>query len=171
MVGNTPNRGVSRVTKWKETLQISAARIFPSWVVRLGIRLLKRNVVVAVGCIVVDDIGRVLLQRHTYGKPLWRLPGGLREGKETVYEAAVREVWEEAQCSVQPLAIVDAFESNHTFDIVILAHLLKIAPFEQSAEVSERAWLYPHEFPEIPPEQKQWIAEAMRLRTRLQLGD
>ncbi len=156
-----------RFKRWKEYLQIAAARVFPSWFVRFGIRLLKRKVVVAVACVVVASDGRILLQRHTYGKPVWRLPGGLREGRETVYMAAAREVWEEARCTIEPVAIVDAVESKHTFDIVILAKLIDAAPFKRSAEVAERAFLPFDAFPEIPLEQRHWIKHALQLHARL----
>jgi 8-oxo-dGTP pyrophosphatase MutT (NUDIX family) len=45
--------------------------------------------------IVVTEAARVLLVRHTYA-PGWLFPGGGVDRGETIYEAAVREVREEA---------------------------------------------------------------------------
>lgn len=66
---------------------------------------------VGVGVVVVRE-ERVLLIRRA--KPPrqgeWSLPGGLQKLGETVFEAASREVREEAGITVQPLAVVDVVD-------------------------------------------------------------
>ena len=66
---------------------------------------------VGVGVVVVRD-GRVLLIRRA--KPPrrgeWSLPGGLQKLGETVFQAASREVMEEAGVIVRPLALVDVVD-------------------------------------------------------------
>ena len=66
---------------------------------------------VGVGAVVVRD-GRVLLVRRVKPPRLgeWSLPGGLQRLGETVFEAACREVLEEARIKVRPLAIVDVVD-------------------------------------------------------------
>jgi len=44
---------------------------------------------------IVDERGRVLLVKHSYGRLNWELPGGAVEAREGVVDAAVREVHEE----------------------------------------------------------------------------
>jgi 8-oxo-dGTP pyrophosphatase MutT (NUDIX family) len=44
---------------------------------------------------IVDDQGRVLLVKHTYGRLNWELPGGGAEDDESPVETALREVREE----------------------------------------------------------------------------
>ena len=56
--------------------------------------LLKRTVMLGVRGVVRDELGRVLLVRHTY-MPGWYLPGGGVDPGETAGEAFAREVWEE----------------------------------------------------------------------------
>ncbi len=66
---------------------------------------------VGVGVVVVRE-KRVLLIRRA--KPPrqgeWSLPGGLQKLGETVFEAASREVREEAGIAVQPLAVIDVVD-------------------------------------------------------------
>jgi 8-oxo-dGTP diphosphatase len=50
--------------------------------------------------VILDDAGRVLLVRHTYGRLNWELPGGVGEPEEPVVETAVREVREETGLDV-----------------------------------------------------------------------
>lgn len=51
--------------------------------------------------IITNDIGQVLLVRHSYGKQNWDLPGGKAEPKESAQETAQREVREEIGLEVE----------------------------------------------------------------------
>lgn len=57
----------------------------------------------SVNVLALDDEGRVLLVRHSYGRPLWMLPGGGIGRGETPREAAAREFREELGCNVEDL--------------------------------------------------------------------
>jgi 8-oxo-dGTP diphosphatase len=151
----------------KNRMVIAVARVLPSPLVRLAIRILKRQFVIGVVCIAFDENGRILVQRHTYDSPPWRLPGGLRERHESVFETVQREVWEESRCVVHPIALVTATEGTITFDIVVLADIVEVHPFQENAEVTERAFLHPTELPELSPVQTEFIEEAIRLRDQL----
>ena len=50
--------------------------------------------------LVVDGEGRVLLVRHSYGKPAWHLPGGGVKRRESIREALGRELDEEVGVAI-----------------------------------------------------------------------
>jgi 8-oxo-dGTP pyrophosphatase MutT (NUDIX family) len=69
-----------------------------------------------------DGEGRVLLVRHSYGHPVWALPGGGIGRDEDPQAAAVREFGEELGCAIEnlrPLArteeAADADDLRHVF--------------------------------------------------------
>ncbi|MFP3942842.1 MAG: NUDIX domain-containing protein [Alphaproteobacteria bacterium] len=59
-----------------------------------ALRALHKPVTLGVRVLVEDAEGRVLLVRHTY-LPGWYLPGGGIKPRETLHQAAVRELAEE----------------------------------------------------------------------------
>lgn len=54
------------------------------------------------GCCVIgrDGEGRILLVRHSYGPPVWALPGGGMRRDEDPEAAALRELHEELGCTL-----------------------------------------------------------------------
>jgi 8-oxo-dGTP pyrophosphatase MutT (NUDIX family) len=50
--------------------------------------------------VILDERGRVLLVRHTYGRLNWELPGGAAEPNESIVQTALREVQEETGLQV-----------------------------------------------------------------------
>lgn len=55
----------------------------------------------AAGCVIVKDNSILLL--HRIDKDWWEVPGGKAEGKETLEQAAIREIKEELLCDVRIL--------------------------------------------------------------------
>jgi 8-oxo-dGTP diphosphatase len=100
------------------------------------------NPVVAVGAIVFDDQGRVLLVER--GRPpaagLWSVPGGKLEGAETLAQAVAREVREETGLLVEVGAlacVVERIGDDHHF--VILDYLARVIGGELAAATDARA--------------------------------
>lgn len=127
------------------------------------VRLFMPTYPIAVSVVVVNDGGGVLLLRHTYGEPMWRLPGGLVERGEEVYDAAVREVAEEASCDIKPVAIADAAATPSSFDVAVAARLVQLHPFQGNAETCARQWLNLAELNDLPDLQKRFIKAAIQL--------
>ena len=61
-----------------------------------------------------DDRGRVLLVRHSYGPPVWALPGGGIGRNEDPATAAAREFREELGCELARIVRVEAHELDET---------------------------------------------------------
>lgn len=61
--------------------------------------------------LVADD--KVLLARVWHGTGSWKLPGGGVHGKESLKDAAVREVFEEVRVKIQPEQLQDLGQKFH----------------------------------------------------------
>ncbi|MFD3552687.1 NUDIX hydrolase [Streptomyces goshikiensis] len=73
------------------------------------------SLVPAASAVVVDEGGRVLLQRRT-DNGMWALPGGRMELGESIGECAVRETFEETGVIVEITGIVGTYTNpGHVF--------------------------------------------------------
>ena len=70
------------------------------------------NPEVGVGVVAVDESNRILLVKRKYppGAGKWSIPGGHLELGESLYEAAVRELYEETGINGEPIGIVNIDE-------------------------------------------------------------
>ena len=59
-----------------------------------------------------DEAERVLLVRHSYGPPVWALPGGGMDRNEDPKLAAAREFREELRCELADLTELEAREHD-----------------------------------------------------------
>ncbi|HET9999347.1 MAG TPA: NUDIX domain-containing protein [Ktedonobacteraceae bacterium] len=66
------------------------------------------RIVPAASAVVVNDEGKILLQRRSDNN-LWALPGGTMEIGESIGETVIREVKEETGFDVQPAYIVGIY--------------------------------------------------------------
>jgi 8-oxo-dGTP pyrophosphatase MutT (NUDIX family) len=98
-----------------------------------------------------DEADRVLLVRHSYGKPLWALPGGGINRGEAPEAAAAREFFEELRCPLSGLRVIErrteddsgSLDLRHTF----VARLAGI-PVPDMREIVEVGLFDPTDVPE-----------------------
>lgn len=105
---------------------------------------------IGAGAAIIDEEGRILLVRHTYGPLNWELPGGLGKPFESPVETALREVREETGLVVvvEWLSGVyyDREVDNHHFMFACAAPVGHV-PRVTSPEVSECAFWAPESLP------------------------
>jgi ADP-ribose pyrophosphatase YjhB (NUDIX family) len=85
--------------------------------------------IVAVGALVFDEHGRVLLVERAQppGAGLWSVPGGKLEGAETLAQAVTREVREETGLTVEVGALACVIERiGDDYHFVILDYLARV---------------------------------------------
>ncbi|MFI5865292.1 NUDIX hydrolase [Streptomyces sp. NPDC051546] len=76
---------------------------------------MANSLVPAASAVVVDDAGRVLLQRRT-DNGMWAPPGGRMEVGESLADCAVRETFEETGVTVEITGIVGTYSNpGHVF--------------------------------------------------------
>ncbi|WP_270889237.1 NUDIX domain-containing protein [Pedococcus sp. 5OH_020] len=126
------------------------------------------SLVPAASAVVVDDRGRIVLQRRRDNE-MWALPGGAMEIGESVADCAIRETREETGLEVQVSAIVGIYsdpkhvfaydngEVRQEFSICVLARVSggSIKVSDESHEVKAFA---PEEIAELP------MVPSIRLR-------
>ncbi len=118
------------------------------------------SLVPAASAVVVNDAGRVLLQRRT-DNGMWALPGGRMELGESLGDCAVRETFEETGVTVEITGIVGTYsnpghvfsyddgEVRQEFSICLLARPTG-GSLRVSDESTEVAWFAPEAVDGLP---------------------
>ena len=98
-------------------------RNLPFWMQRLASTLLRPHFLVAVGGMIFNDQGQLLLCEHTYRRlHSWGLPGGdLKSGEDPV-DGIKREIREETGLTVQEvrLLLVESSKEIHQLALTYL---------------------------------------------------
>lgn len=76
-------------------------------VIDLSTREFPLHAIVAVGCVLIKN-EEILLVKRKYppAEGLWAIPGGVVESNESIYEAAIRELWEETGLRAKPIGVI-----------------------------------------------------------------
>lgn len=118
------------------------------------------SLVPAASVVVVDDAGRILLQRRT-DNGMWALPGGKHELGESLAQCGIRETREETGIDVEIVGIVGTYtnpghvfayddgEVRQEYSICLLGRPIG-GQLRISDESHEVAWFTPAETDELP---------------------
>lgn len=118
------------------------------------------SLVAAASAVVVNDDGKILLQRRS-DNGMWALPGGVMELGESIGECAVRETLEETGIHVAITGIVGTYTSpghvfayddgevRQEFSICLLARATG-GDLRSSDESLEVGWFAPGEVDDLP---------------------
>jgi ADP-ribose pyrophosphatase YjhB (NUDIX family) len=147
------------------------ARVFALVFNRLGIRWQRRLLRVSVPRFFVGVVGicvedrKILLARHRFGDPRWRLPGGVLQRDETIAECLQRELREElgAETVVDGILDVTAGYRYPRVEVVLRAHLASpMVAF--SDEVIEARYFALSDLPPVRIDQRRLIERALEPR-------
>ena len=100
--------------------------------------------------VVLDDRGRVLLVRHTYGRLNWELPGGVSEPGENFADTALRELREETglTAKIHQLSGIYYKRENDSHHFVFRCEAKDgLEPKPSSEEISACAYWSPTRLP------------------------
>lgn len=89
--------------------------------------------------VILDQLDRVLLVRHTYGRLNWEIPGGVSEPGESVIDTALREMREEVGVNAIPDRMTGLYYESEldAHHFVFRCHLDENAsPTPSSEEIS-----------------------------------
>jgi 8-oxo-dGTP diphosphatase len=120
------------------------------------------EIVVAVGAVIEDEEGRILLVKHVperggFWQGKWICPGGRLHSGETIEEAVHREVFEETQLEIALILLLPPFErivksegktNLHVIYIDYLARLVS-GEFRPGSDVGEGIWVSRDDIPGI----------------------
>jgi 8-oxo-dGTP pyrophosphatase MutT (NUDIX family) len=131
------------------------------------VRRPRRSSVVVIA---FDAHERVLLVRHSYGPPVWSLPGGGIDRNEDPAAAALREIREELGCGLAELTAIDASEEriagSHDLRHIFVARVLG-NPAPDMREIVAVAFFDPAALPEAcGGRSRQRIAQALARRSQ-----
>lgn len=109
--------------------------------------------------VIVDDMGRLLLQQRKFPYGAWGITGGLMELGESTEDVARREIYEETGLSVDKLHLINVYsgpqnyikaENGDEFYVVTIAYYSKGYAGKLNIDKSESIkfeFFYPDELP------------------------
>ena len=113
-----------------------------------------------------DAAGRILLVRHSYGPPVWALPGGGIGRNEDPAQGAAREFREELGCELADLvqvAVSEQEESGSRDLLHLFTGQLAGTPAPDMREIVEVGLFDPAA---LPPRCDRRVAKALAIRSQ-----
>ena len=134
------------MTTWRTRIEPLTRPLFFAW------SRLSRGMTLGVRGIAVDEMGRVLLVKHTYLHGWW-LPGGGVDRGETLSQAVTREMREEAGLTAKSAPKLLSIHSNEKFFpgdhvAIFLIEAFEMGPRYSQGEIAEIGWFKPDALPE-----------------------
>ena len=123
---------------------------------------MKQPIMVAVGAVIEDEGGRILLVKHVperggFWQGKWICPGGKLEFGETIEEGIRREVKEETRLDIDLIAPLHPFERIVKSDDEVSLHVIYIdylartigGELKPQSDIGEAIWVDKERIPEI----------------------
>lgn len=110
----------------------------------------RKTPIAGVSVILTNPQGKVLLLRHSYGPPVWALPGGGLGPREEPEAAARREVREELGLTIgeaERIAVIEEVISGSPHTAHIFAATTDNTPVPDGREIIEARFFAPDDLP------------------------
>lgn len=134
------------------------------------------EIMVAVGAVIVNEAGRVLLVKHVperngFWQGKWICPGGKLELGESMEQGVAREIMEETNLQIRLITPLTPFErimksdgktTLHVIYIDFLAQLVS-GEFRPGSDVGEGIWVSREDLPKIWDELHQDTQKLLNL--------
>jgi 8-oxo-dGTP diphosphatase len=135
----------------------------PFWMQRLASTLLLRKYQVAVGAIIFNETGQLLLCEHTYRRlHPWGLPGGDLKFSENPVDGVKREILEETGLTVQDTCILLAENSNEIHQVALTYLCTGVSGvFTPNEEVSSIRYFNTDNLPDLFREHRATIDRCL----------
>ncbi|MGH2377212.1 MAG: NUDIX hydrolase [Candidatus Limnocylindria bacterium] len=134
------------------------AAVYNRLPVRLQRRILDRShrrFLVGVNGVGVEPDGRVIMARHRFGSPQWRLLGGFITRDESFQDALRREVREETGLEIEVGPVLEANTGHRWARVeVVYAYRVVGGRLALTGELQELRAFPPGEMPEVRADQR-----------------
>jgi len=134
------------------------------------------QIMVAVGAVIEDEAGRVLLVKHVperngYWQGKWICPGGKLKLGESMEQGVAREITEETNLQIRLITLLPPFErivksdgktTLHVIYIDFLAQLVG-GEFRPGSDVGEGIWVSQEDLPKIWDELHQDTQRLLKI--------
>jgi 8-oxo-dGTP pyrophosphatase MutT (NUDIX family) len=137
----------------------------PFWMQSLAAVIVRPRYQVAVGAVVFNEQGQLLLCEHTYRRRYpWGLPGGdLKFGEDPV-DALRRELFEETGLSIQGARLLLVENSHEIRQVHLTYHCSGVrGTFATNDEVVRIQYFDPDHLPDLYPEHRATIDRALAI--------
>jgi len=118
------------------------------------------EIMIAVGAVIEDEVGRVLLVKHVperdgYWQGKWICPGGKLELGETMEQGVAREIMEETNLQIRLSTLLPPFErivksgGRTTLHVIYIDFLAQLTggEFRPGSDVGEGIWVSREDLP------------------------
>jgi 8-oxo-dGTP diphosphatase len=138
-------------------------RILPFWMQSIAAAIIRPRYQMAVGAMIINEKGQLLLCEHTYRHlHPWGLPGGDLKFGEEPEEGIKREIMEETGLTVQEARLLLVENSSEIRHIAITYHCTGVKGiFVPNEEVSSIRYFEPNALPDIFQEHRATIEKCL----------
>jgi ADP-ribose pyrophosphatase YjhB (NUDIX family) len=145
----------------------------PAWLQRLAAAILRPRYQVAVGAVVINDRGQLLLGHHTYRRRYpWGLPGGDLKPGEDPLDAIRRELFEETGLSPHGLRLLFADNSEEVHHVTLIYLCERVSgDFRPSDEVDQIRYFDLDRLPEFYADQRVTLRRTLEVLKRMGTGN